>query len=172
MDAVEHYVRAKRSELDFAQRAAAAVAEAEAEADATRSAIQALLGEVPPPHAAALVSDGVEAAKGGRLAGGERALPCSRARRCWLAALRRPKANLRAPDGADLEAGRPAEGGECGEDLRAAGRTAHQRYGRTDAPTKQIPLHVAARWPSGGRPSGYATTRFANSAAQKPTCST
>ncbi|WP_063792958.1 hypothetical protein [Frankia sp. R43] len=44
LQSVELYVQTRRSQPDFAERAAAAVAEAEAEAAARRSAIQALLG--------------------------------------------------------------------------------------------------------------------------------
>ena len=64
--AVEHYVQAKRSEPDFAERAAAAVAEAEAEAAAKRSAIQALLGEVSPAGADGSGPGDTEPVKGGR----------------------------------------------------------------------------------------------------------
>ncbi|CAI7978121.1 conserved hypothetical protein [Frankia sp. Hr75.2] len=67
LQSVELYVQTRRSQPDFAERAAAAVAEAEAEAAARRSAIQALLGQENPDPA-----DGSEPARNGRRArGGE-----------------------------------------------------------------------------------------------------
>ena len=69
--AVEHYVQAKRSEPDFAERAAAAVAEAEAEAAAKRSAIQALLGQTTSAVASGPVPDGLESGRSGRRGRGD-----------------------------------------------------------------------------------------------------
>lgn len=69
---VELYVEVRRSQPDFADRAAAAVAEAEAEAAARRSAIQALLGQATPAEAIGSELAGTEPARGGRRArGGE-----------------------------------------------------------------------------------------------------